>query len=73
MEEDLSSFNAAFLMIMVITLSTPMMMTTTPFNFSCGAIFGVFMGSIIFTIGATIGSVLNYLIAKHFFHEWATN
>ena len=39
-------------------VATPMLLTTTPLNVGAGAVYGVFLGSLVSLVGATAGAVL---------------
>lgn len=50
---------------------TVILQTVTPFNLMAGALFGLWKGTLIFTIGATAGTVACYGIGKTLVSGWA--
>jgi hypothetical protein len=51
--------------------STPAFMSTTPFNFAAGAMFGMWVGTAVMLAGCVIGSLFNFLLARYFARDWA--
>lgn len=71
METGVDRSTAALLMVCIITLSTPLFMTTTPMNFTCGVIFGVINGSVLMLIGCVLGASIAFLFARYVARDWA--
>jgi len=50
---------------------TVLLQTVTPLNMMAGALFGVAKGTAVFTVGATLGTVVSYGIGKTLLRGWA--
>ncbi len=59
-------------MIALVAIATPAFMTTTPMNFSCGILFGIVNGTLVFLVGALLGSVIAFIISRFLAFDWAT-
>lgn len=44
---------------------------TTPFNLAIGAMFGVFAGGLLMCVACTVGSIINFLLGRFVFAQWA--
>jgi uncharacterized membrane protein YdjX (TVP38/TMEM64 family) len=45
-------------------VATPMLLTTTPLNVGAGAVYGVWLGSLVSLVGATAGAAVCFLAAR---------
>mmetsp|Transcript_22593 Transcript_22593/g.49491 ORF Transcript_22593/g.49491 Transcript_22593/m.49491 type:complete len:239 (-) Transcript_22593:519-1235(-) len=70
-EHDVPPLVGALALMAVIAISTPAFMSTTPFNFAAGAMFGIWIGTVVMLAGCVIGSLFNFLIARYLARDWA--
>ena len=58
LRRDVSTQLGCSILATLTAVATPMLLTTTPLNVGAGAVYGVWLGSIISLVGATAGAVL---------------
>ena len=71
--QTLPPLQAAVAMVMCTALCTvSAVIPTTPLNFAAGIICGgLVRGSVLFNVGATLGSLINFVLGRQCFRSWA--
>jgi uncharacterized membrane protein YdjX (TVP38/TMEM64 family) len=62
---------AIALMIVAVAGFTLILQSVTPLNLLAGPLFGLWKGTLVFTVGATAGAVLCYVVGKNLVSGWA--
>lgn len=65
------SRQAMLLLMAAVAGFTVVLQTVTPFNLMAGAQFGLWKGTLVFTVGATAGTIACYFIGKTLVSGWA--
>ena len=64
LRRDVSTQLGCSILATLTAVATPMLLTTTPLNVGAGAVYGVFLGSLVSLVGATAGAVLCFAGAR---------
>ena len=64
LRRDVSTRLGCSVIAALTAVATPMLLTTTPLNVGAGAVYGVWLGSLVSLVGATAGAAVCFLAAR---------
>ena len=64
LRRDVSTQLGCSVLAALTAVATPMLLTTTPLNVGAGAVYGVWLGSLVSLVGATMGATICFVAAR---------
>jgi uncharacterized membrane protein YdjX (TVP38/TMEM64 family) len=66
----LDPITSYFVLLSLLSITTPIFISSTPFNFAFGFLFQSYLGTLGTLIGCMIGASISFFLARYFLTEW---